>query len=270
MSLIAFQLALADLATSPGLCARVAEDPDEALAGRDLTPLERRRIASAAGQRGIRVNWALYRYNRMIPVTEVLRGTCHLLGDAFGALADEFWAEGGLDRNMRREAERFAGFLRRALADGRVSSPYLAEVMEFELMRYQAATRPRGPLLAAAAAAAARWPDGPLALHPLMRVASFTHEPFALLRLVAERRPPPYTGLAEGEFHLLLDFNAESYQQDLLAPAWARVVMDVLEGRGEVDPASVQALVDAGILVHTAPVGAQEAELRLEAAAAVA
>lgn len=253
MSLIAFQLALADLATSPDFCARVARDSEAALAGRDLTPLERRRITSAAGQPGVAVNRELYRYNRTMPLTSVLRGTCHLLGKEFGALADEFWAEGGLDRNQRREAERFADFLRRAMARGRVSSPYLAEVMEFELMRYQVATRPREPLLAAVDEAAGRWPDGPLALHPLMRVASFTHEPNALLGLVAARRPPPYPGLAEGDFHLLLTFHDGTYKQDMLDPAWAAVILDVTLRRGAPDPQAVAKLVESGLLVRTAP-----------------
>lgn len=270
MSLIAFQLALAELGTSPGFCERVAADPGAALAGRDLTERERRRIVSAAGQEGVRVNWALYRYNRMIPLTEVLRGTCHLLGAAFDELAAEFWAEEGLNRNMRNEAERFAGFLRRALAAGRLSSPYLAQVLAFEMMRYQVATRPRPPLLAAVAEAAERWPDGPLALHPLMRVASFTYEPNALLGLVGARRPPPYPGLPEGEFHLLLDFHSGTYQQDMLDPAWANVILDVAARRGTPDPEAVRKLVDAGILVRTAPSGVAEASSPLEAMAGAA
>ena len=294
MSLIAFQLALADLSTSPDFCARVARDPDEgfffrqfeilgeageaiggnlfdvALAGRDLTPLERRRIASAAGQPGVAVNRALYRYNRTIPLTGVLRGACFLLGAELSALSDEFWAEGGLDRNQRREAERFADFMRRAMACGRVSSLYLAEVMEFELMRYQVATRPREPLLAAIEEAAERWPDGPLVLHPLMRVASFTHEPNALLGMVSARRPPPYPGLPEGEFHLLLTFHDGTYKQDLLNPAWAAVILDVVEGRGAPDPEAVAKLAESGVLVRTAPGGvgfyAQAAEAAVGAA----
>jgi len=253
MSLIAFQLALADLATSAELCARVARDPDEALAGRDLTPLERRRIVSAAEQRGVAVNRALYRYNRTIPLTGVLRGTCYLLGGALSALSDEFWAEGGLDRNQRREAERFVDFLRRALASGRVSSPYLAEVMEFELARYQVATRPREPLLAAVDEAAARWPEGPLTLHPLLRVVSFKHEPNQLLRLVSTRQPPPYPDLPEGEFYLLLNFSDGSYKQEMLDPAWAAVILDVIERRGTADPGAVAQLVQSGLLVRTAP-----------------
>jgi len=270
MSLIAFQLALADLATSPDLCARVARDPHEALAGRDLTPLERRRVAAVAGQPGMAVNQALYRYNRTIPLTEVLRGTAHLLGaEAFRALADEFWAEGSLDRNQRREAERFAAFLHRALAAGRVSSPYLPAVLDFELTRYQLATRPRGPLHAAVAEAAARWPGGPLALHPLMRIVPFTHEPTRLLRWLAARRPLPYSELPEGEFHLLLDFTQEGkYEQDVLDPAWARVILEVVERRGDPDPAAVQKLVDAGILVRSAPGGAGFDAAEAEAVAA--
>ena len=268
MSLIAFQLALADLSTSPDFCARVARDPDEALAGRDLTPLERRRIVAAAGQPGVAVNRALYRYNRTIPLTGVLRGACFLLGPELSALSDEFWAEGGLDRNQRREAERFVDFLRRALARGRLRSPYLAEVMEFELARYQVATRPREPLLAALDEAAERWPDGPLVLNPLLRVASFTHEPNALLGLVVARRPPPYADLPEGEFHLLLSFHDGTYRQEMLDPTWAAVILDVVERRGTPDPDAVARLVSDGILVRTAPEGEGEEAPLAESAAA--
>jgi len=225
---------------------------------------------AAAGQPGVAVNRALYRYNRTMPLTAVLRGTCHLLGQEFGALADEFWAEGGLDRNQRREAERFVDFLRRAIARGRVSSPYVAEVMEFELMRYQVATRPREPLLAAIDEAAERWPDGPLVLHPLMRVASFTHEPTALLGMVSARRPPPYPGLSEGEFHLLLTFHDGTYKQDMLDPAWAAVILDVTLRRGAPDPDAVAKLVESGVLVRSAPDGAGFDASVEEAAAAVA
>lgn len=252
MSLIAFQLALADLAASPDLCARVASDPADALAGRDLTEVERRRLASAAGQRGVHVNRALYRYNRINALIETLRGTLFLLGGEVRALADAFWAETGHHRNQRREAELFAEFVRAAAASGRVESPYLLEVMEFELRRYQVATAPRPRLLAEVADAAARFPDGPLALHPLLRIIRFAHEPHALIARVAERAPPPYEDVPEGDFYLLLDYRGEKYEQATLSPAWAAVIGDALEGR-EVAPEAVNRLIEAGFLVRTSP-----------------
>jgi hypothetical protein len=268
MTLLAFQLALADLAASVDLCTRVAGDADAALAGYDLTPVERRRLASAAGQRGMRVNWSLYRYNRITTLATVLPGTLHLLGDGARAVAAAFGAGRGADRNMRREAEHFAAFVLRGVDDGRLTSPFLREVVEFELMRYQVAVTPRGPALARVAAAAERWPRGRLAPHPLVRVAAFAHDPRFLLSHLAYRRPLPYDDVAEGEFHLLLDCREGTLEQRPLDVASGRVLRAAAAGAVQAESAEVQALVSAGLLVRAGPAAREVRQPSLETAAA--
>lgn len=253
MSLLGFQLALADISASVEMCARVAADPDAALAGYELTPLERRRIEFAAGQKGMRVNVALYRYNRIITLVTVLPGTLHLLGGEGRAVADEFWAQGGPDRNMRREAQRFAAFVRRALDVGRLASPYLREVVDFEMARYEVAMAPHPVLLAQVAEAAERWPDGPLVPHPLVRVASFSHDPDVLLSHVAYKRPPPYPDAAEGEFYLLLDARSGRFEQHPLDARAAKLLSDPADREDPAHAAEVEELVSQGLLVRADP-----------------
>ena len=199
MSLIAFQLALAEMTASLAFCRRVAAEPDAALAGYELTDLERRRLAAAAGQRGMQVNCTLYRYNRITTLATIFSGTLHLLGGEARAVADEFWAEHLPDRNMRREAERFAAFVRDALERGRLSSPYLREVVDYEMMRYELAMAPQPSRISEQGAVDA------IDTHPLVRVAIFQHDPAILLRHLAAKDPLPYDDVPEDEYHLLLD-----------------------------------------------------------------
>ncbi len=253
MSLLAFQLALADLSASVELCARVAEDPDGTLAGYELTPVERRRIEHAARQKGMRVNVALYRYNRIVTLVAVLPGAIHLLGADARTVVDEYWADRGPDRNMRRESQRFAAFVRRALDDGRLDSPYLREVVDFEMARYEVAVAPRPLLLARVAEAAERWPGGPLVLHPLVRVAAFTHDPQVLLSHLAYRHPLPYDDVAEGEFYLLLDCRGGPFEQRPLDLDVGRLLYGTAEAIDRAPPAEVEPLVSAGLLVRADP-----------------
>jgi|GEM_PF-397286 len=263
MTLLAFQLALADLAASAELCTRVANDPEAALAGYDLTPVERRRLASAAGQRGMRVNRSLYRYNRVTALATVSPGTLHLLGDRARDVAGAFWAAHGAERNMRREAEHFAAFVLRMLDDGRLAGPYLREVVEFELVRYQVAVEPRGPALARVAEAARRWPGGALAPHPLVRAVAFSHDPEALLSHLAYRHPLPYDDVAEGEFYLLLDYRQGHLEQRPLTVPQGRLLRDGADGGVTVDSADVRALAAEGLFV---PAGPAQVEHQADAA----
>jgi hypothetical protein len=253
MSLLGFQLALADLSASVELCAKVAADPQATLAGYELTPLERRRIEFAAGQQGMRVNVALYRYNRIVTLVTVLPGTIHLLGAEARAVVDEYWAGRGPDRNMRRESQRFAAFIRRALDTGRVASPYLREVVDFEIARYEVAVANRPVLLEQVARAGERWPAGPLVTHPLVRVATFAHDPAVLLTHLAYKRPPPYPDAAEGTFHVLLEGRGPQFEQRPLDAPAARLLLDPSAADDSVDSATVERLVAEGLLVRGDP-----------------
>jgi hypothetical protein len=250
MSLLAFQLALADMTASHAFCGRVAAEPDAALAGYELTPVERRRLAAAAGQRGMRVNCSLYRYNRIVTLVAVLPGTVHLLAGEARAVADEFWAAHPPDRNMRRESERFAAFIRAALASGRLASPYLREVVDYEMMRYQLAATPQPDRPAAPAEVDDA--DGMLIPHPRVRVAAFAHDPAVLLPHLAAKRPAPYDDVPEGEHYLLLDRRDGTHRERPFDPPFARTLLAAARDEDlAVDDADE--LIAAGLLIRTVP-----------------
>jgi len=206
MSLLGFQRAMADLAASPELCRRVRADAEPALAGYDLTPLEHRRVASVAAQRGMVINCRMHRSNRISSILTLLRGTVFLLGSQLRETADRFWAQYPTpDFTTRREIRRFATWLVAEVEAGRIDSPYLAELVQWELAHYELGLMARKRTLARLADDAQRWPDGPLALHPLVRVAVFQHDPAVLLQRAFRRDPLPWSDISEGEWYLLLD-----------------------------------------------------------------
>lgn len=214
MSLAGFQRALVDLAASPALCAEVRADADAALARYALTEVERRRLVSAAGQRGMVVNGMLYRSNRLSPLVSQLPYTFLMLGHDLRATADAYWkVNPSLERNAPVEVRRFAAFVRARAAEGLLREPLVGEVLAWEMTVYELALLPPSQTLAQAAEAAARArPDGPLRLHPMAAVSEFTRPPAVLLPALFTRRPPPYDDvpLADGNSHyLLVDLRGE-------------------------------------------------------------
>jgi len=252
MSLLAFQRVMADLAASPELVRRVRADAEAALAGYELTPLELRRAASAAAQQGMVVNCTLHRTNRISSILTLLPATVFLVGDGLRAVADRFWARYPVpDFTTRREIRRFAGWLREQVEEGAIDTPFLAEVVGWELAQYELRMVARKRTLAKVAEDAERFPDGPLAPHPLMRVAAFRHDPEVLVRLAARRDPLPWGEIAEGEWHLLLDAR-EGLAVTLLDNETGRLLLAIQRG-APVPAHQADALHAAGLLVRTAP-----------------
>lgn len=250
MSLAAFQRAMADLAASPALCGRVREDAEAALAGYALTEVERRRVASAAAQRGMRVNCMLYRSNRLSPLASQLPNTFLLLGPALRDAADGYWAENpALERNAPAEVRSFAAYVRRRAAEGALAEPLLPEVVAWEMAVYELALLPRLRILAEAAEAAARTrADGPLRLHPLVDVAAFSREPAALLRALAAKRRPPYDDIPAGAYHLLCDLRGERRAMLPIDAATAAAMRAVRDG-GRISGEAAGALIARGLAV---------------------
>ena len=251
MSLRGFQRAMAEMAASPALCRRVLDEgADAALAGYDLAPMELQRLASAADQRGMRMNCMLYRNGRLSPLVSQLPGTFHVLGYRLRGVAEAFWAENPqVPRGVPGEMRRFASFLRRRMAEGALDDALLGEVLDWEMETYELALLPPERTRASVADAAARArPDAPLRPHPLVGLARFSREPFTVMRGLAQKRPLPYDDAAPGEYHVLVDFRGPQRQFALLEPATATALRALLSGE-PLAPESAAPLVRQGLAV---------------------
>ncbi|HEX6372268.1 MAG TPA: hypothetical protein VF006_25340 [Longimicrobium sp.] len=250
MSLAAFQRAMADMAAAPALCRRVLDDAQGALAGYDLTPLEVERLASAAAQRGMRMNCMLYRNGRLSPLVSQLPGTFHLLAYQLRETAEAFWVENPrVPRGVPGEMRRFAAFVRRRIADGALAEPLLGEVLDWEIETYELALLPPERTLASVAGAAARArADAPLRPHPLVGVARFSREPFTVMRALAEKRKPPFDDAVPGEYHVLVDFRGPQRAFAPLEPA-AAAAFRALRAGEVLPPESAAPLVQQGLAV---------------------
>ncbi len=255
MSLLGFQLAMARLAASPALCVEVRRDPAPFLDGFDLTERERRRVADAAAQRGMQVHCTLYRAGRIGQMVAVLPLSCFLLGDHFRREAEAFWERHPHPDPMSpRELPRWAAFLHDRLRAGALDSPYLAEVVGYEMAHFQVGMAPPpAPGLDSPGAE-----GGPLRLDPRLRVVPFRHDPVRLLRYLTERRPPPYADLEEGEFNLLVDGRGLERVSGAITPSLARALRAVEDGTA-LSSENERVLLSAGLVVRAPaaePVGA--------------
>jgi hypothetical protein len=253
MSLKHFQRAMVDLAASPALCARVREDADAALAPYALTEVERRRLQSAAAQRGMIVNGMLYRSNRLAPLNSQLPNTFLLLGPALRATAEAFWAVyPSLERDAPTEVRRFAAFVQARAADGLLEEPLIPEVLAWEVDVFERALlAPRRVLAEVADDAARARADGPLRLHPLVALSAFTVEPAALLTALFARRRPPYDDVphADGSIHYLLsDLRGEQRAFFPIPSEMADALRAVRDG-GWVDRGDAEGLIERGWVV---------------------
>ena len=144
---------------------------------------------------------------------------------------------------------RFAAFLRRRVAEGKLAEPLLPEVLDWRRETDELALLPPERTRASVAEAAARArADAPLRPHPLVGVARFTREPFAVVRALAEKRPLPYDHAEPGEYHLLVDFRGE---RRALAPLDAAVAaaFRALRGGEALAPEEAAPLVQQGLAV---------------------
>lgn len=250
MSLLGFQRAMTAICRSPDVCRAVREDAEAALAEFDLTPRERRRVAAAAAQAGMRVNCSLYRANRIGPIFTLLARTCVLLGNDLRGVMDRFWAEHPVpDFVTRREVPRFGRWLRGEIAAGRVDAPHVSDVVEMEVAFFELGLLPRRRIMADLAVAAAE-AEGPPVPHPLLRVVPFSHDPVDLLDRLSRRQAPPYAGLAPGDFHVLVDGRREVRTIGSLRPDLGRALLALQRGAGEVDAERERALLSAGLVVR--------------------
>jgi hypothetical protein len=192
VSLAAFQRALCDLIASPSLCLALRADAETTLAAYELSPRERDRLTTVVRQRGMSTNCTLYRSNRITPIYTLLPFTCRSLGDQFGALINQYWAqEIYKDGQYKSEIERFGTFLRQRMAADAVISPFARELLAFELARNALEFGPRRDVLRQLADLPALDSDKPCRLHPLARLVRFQHDPAVVLAAFARGGVPP-------------------------------------------------------------------------------
>ena len=250
MSVTSFQQALCDLIASPRLCRALRAAPDEVLANYELSARERARLCDVVWQRGMSTNCSLYRANRVTPLYMLLTYTCRSLGDQFRSLLDEFWdAKIYRDGQFSSEVERFAAFLRKRIADGIVSSPFTAELLEFELKLNALRSAPRKQLLREVKTLPAPGPDTPCRIHPLARLVRFHHDPDALLD-AAERNVIASANIPRRESLLALSLVDGEVRVIQLPDDIRRALDDDGQFLESLTPQLAPALADAGLLVE--------------------
>jgi hypothetical protein len=254
VSLAGFQRAFCTLIAAPDLCSALRHDPDRLPAGWDLSPRERRRILAVVRHRGMGTTCSLYRANRVTPLWTLLSRTCFLLGDAFRAEVDLHLArQRDADLQLATEVRSFAAHLRRRLAAGELASPYLREVLDYELAMHELPLSP--------AAHSSGHPAGHPACHPSVRAIAFDHDPKELLARLDGRLPPPYDDLPAGEFWLLADARAGRLRTLRLTAQLGRALTaldrgDFSEGAAGAagatgtDAADLAALLDLGLAIR--------------------
>lgn len=132
MSLARFQALQARLVVDPGFRDKVVAAEGDLADEPDLTPLERRRLASIARSKGLRISVLVHRGWRLGKLLTLLPRTCSMLGpDRAAAELDTFWRR-QLPRSLyfHDEAIAFADHLAEASDD--LGLPYLREVVAFE------------------------------------------------------------------------------------------------------------------------------------------
>jgi hypothetical protein len=213
LSLQAFQHALSELVASPPLCLAVREGGADFFHRFDLSEMEKDRLLEVVWQRGMSVSCSMYRSNRVTPIYTLLNFTCVLLAGDLKKELDEYWTSSSLpDLQFKQEIERFSQYLKRRIASGAITNPFLEEVLNFELAMNELRYIPRRRILQRIREAPAANEADPLQLNPLIRVVQFRHEPFELLDLLRQKRAIPDQS-PSGEFFVLL--SAVEEQMDI-------------------------------------------------------
>jgi len=255
MTMQQFQRALCDMIASPLLCRLVRARGDETLVQYELSPRERRRIASVARQRGMETCCTLYRSNRITPIYTLLPLTCFLLGESLASEVELFWRSSrDTTLQFQHEVERFGRFLRERMDTGAIHGEYLREVTDFEVafirMSFGHGSAP-GTVIRCDPPTSRG--DRYLHIDPSVQVVFFRHEPACLLdKLSARRRPDDE--LPTGEYCIVLARAAEDIRVLPVDLALGRLLESMQRGDVPmVHPCAADALVLAGIAHWSRP-----------------
>jgi hypothetical protein len=250
MALADYQHALSRLVMSPPFRAQVAESPEEALAGFDLSPRELERVAAVARDPGMRTGTLIHRSFRLSMLSNTLPRTCKALGpQGIKDFVHAYWLEQP-PRSLLyvREGMRFGDWaLARMRADG-FRHDLLPEVLEAEMATLELSRQEA-------------WDEEPAAtavprLHPHLRIVRFRRDPDVVLPELAAGRIPE--GLEEGEHYLLVRTpRVGEVTLSQLTPEAGRVLLacrdGALPGENEEDQEMVRELVEEGYLLLAPP-----------------
>ena len=218
MALLAFQQALCELIASPGLCLAVRDDAAPFLGRYELSPRERERLQDVVWQRGMSTTCSLHRSNRVTPLYTLLHYTCVVLGPNFQRLLDAYWADAELrDLEFKHEIYRFASFVKERLTSGALDDPFVREILDFELAVNELRFAPRRKIMEQVGDTE---PAG--AVHPLVRVVRFDHDPAEVLTSLARGVVP--RGLPPSESYLVLNAIGEELSVVAVDPETARAL----------------------------------------------
>jgi len=237
MSLLAFQQALGTLIADRAFCEAVCEDTGSALAGRDLSPREVRRLAAMAGAAGMRASGTLYRLNRLMPLQRCLPRALEALRPVLPGLIDRFWRAYPETRlQFEEEAARFAAFVEAEIAAGAVIPPLAIDLLAFEAAACRLLFRSGGEPVP---------PDsgGPARLNPLVTVVRFRMEPTAVFAGAADAE-------SAGEHYVVLDARGPELRATAVSIAIGRLLVLAEAGAANVaDDAACRSARIAGWLL---------------------
>jgi hypothetical protein len=238
MSLSAFQHVLGALVADRAFCGAVRENAALALAGRDLSPREVRRLAAMAATRGMTASGTLYRLNRLMPLHRCLPRTLEALGSILPGLIEQFWRTYPETRlQFEEEVERFASFVAAQIAAGVEIPPLAASTLAFEAAACRLLFHVPGEVAV---------PDGDamqIRLHPSVAVVQLQMEPAAVFTGSADAGLP-------GEYYVLLDARGPELQAAAVSVAMGRVLALAEAGLAVPDDATSRSARAAGWLLN--------------------
>ena len=251
MSLSAFQHVLSSLVASPAMCALAREHPEKVFHKYDLTPRERDRLVGVVHQRGMSTNCTLYRVNRITPIYTLLPNTSFLLGDDLVKWADHFWTLQKTDLQFKSEVEAFGDLIKRQIQIGTIQNDFIGEILDFELAINSLRFLPKKDILNQLAHQSSGEAQTKIRLHPLIRVVRFSHEPTALLSLLASAQLPP-GDTAQGEFYLLLDAADNELAVKKIDPYLGELLHKIdIESAQELSSIDLETLFSSSLIVAT-------------------
>lgn len=239
MSLKSFQLALAEIVSSPKTGKAYAADPALLDAKYQLTDMERSRLLFMLQQKGMRINYMLYQSNRITPLSIFMPYTFKVLRPQLIGMVQAFWqAYPKTAFQFREEIGLFSAFLKEQVAHKGLEAPFLNDLILLEDtlndIRFGAGAMPVT--------------DTGYSLHPSVRLLRTEHDPQLLSQAMVtydHTLPPPFIPAAESPYLMRFTGRLELFPID-------EAVALALES-GNPAAAMPQELADLGLVLRLFP-----------------